>query len=140
MENRPVNSTIKSTIPRTNVTEPQTDKKTTKPTTTTNKSTTQKPTNSNKPTVNAPVKPMPNKKTLSPMDDRLSDEECKFTYFNFFLFFNKIFFLKLHRNQIQYLYQQMYHLDVHHIQHLVRKIDYFLKEFRLFFFRTRSST
>jgi hypothetical protein len=108
MENRPVNPTIKTTIPRTNVTEPQADKKVTKTTTTaTSKSTTQKPTNSNKPTVNAPVKPMPNKRTLSPMDDRLSDEECKFIYFNFFCF-NKIFFLKLHQNHlIQHLYRQV---------------------------------
>ncbi len=84
MENRPVNPTIKSTIPRTNVTEPQSDKKVAKTTTTTtSKSTTQKPTNSTKQTVNAPVKPMPNKKSLSPMDDRLSDEECKFIYFIF---------------------------------------------------------
>jgi len=75
MENRP---TLKSTIPRTNAPETQTDKKSTKATTTTtttNKSTTQKLTNPNKQTVNAPVKPMPNKKALSPMDDRLSDEE-----------------------------------------------------------------
>jgi hypothetical protein len=74
MENRPVNPTIKSTVLRTNPAESQTDKKATKPTTTTTKkSTTQKATNSSKPTVNAPVKPMPNKKNVSPMDDRLSD-------------------------------------------------------------------
>ncbi len=88
MENRPVNPTIKTTVPRTtNVPESQTDKKATKSTTST-KSTTPKPTNSTKPTVNAPVKPMPNKRTLSPMDDRLSDEECIFIYFsiNIFLF------------------------------------------------------
>ena len=30
-----------------------------------------------KPTVNAPMKPMPSKRTQSPTDDRLSDEECK---------------------------------------------------------------
>jgi hypothetical protein len=91
MENRPANPTIKSAVPRTNPAEPQTDKKATKTTTTTTttKSTTQKATNSSKPTVNAPVKPMPNKKNLSPMDDRLSDEECKFIHLTFF---DKIFF------------------------------------------------
>jgi hypothetical protein len=92
MENRP---TLKSTIPRTNAPESQTDKKSTKATTTTtttNKSTTQKLTNPNKQTVNAPVKPMPNKKALSPMDDRLSDEECKFIYF--FGLIKMFFFLK----------------------------------------------
>jgi hypothetical protein len=81
MENRPVNPAIKPTVPRTNPTEPQTDKKATKPTAT--KPATQKATNSSKPTVNAPVKPMPNKKNASPMDDRLSDEECKFIYLTF---------------------------------------------------------
>ena len=81
MENRPVNPTIKSTIPRANVTESQPDKKSTKTTTTTNKSTTQKATNPSKSTVNASVKPMPNKIPSSPMDDRLSDEECKLIYF-----------------------------------------------------------
>jgi hypothetical protein len=86
MENRPVNPTIKSTVPpRANVSEPQPDKKSTKTTTTTTtKSTAQKGINSSKPTVNAPVKPMPNKKTLSPMDDRLSDEECIFILFILF--------------------------------------------------------
>jgi len=73
VENRPVNQPIKPTAaPRTNVAEPQTDKKASK--STTNKSTTQKTTNPNKPVVNAPVKPMPNKRTLSPPG--LSDEEC----------------------------------------------------------------
>ena len=40
-----------------------------------------------KPTVNAPVKPMPSKRTLSPMDDRLSDEDCKNIFYSFFFKF-----------------------------------------------------
>ncbi len=50
-ENHSVNLTIKSI----NVLESQTNKKATNP---------------SKPIVNAPVKPIPNKKTLSPMDDQ----------------------------------------------------------------------
>ncbi|UJR16499.1 hypothetical protein I4U23_003401 [Adineta vaga] len=73
-ENRPANPPIKATVPRTSQPDSQPDKKTTK-TATTTKVTAQKVTNSSKPTVNAPVKPMPNRNTLSPMDDRLSDEE-----------------------------------------------------------------
>ena len=78
MENRPANPAIKATIPRPNQPDSQGDKKTTKPATTAAKVTTQKVNNSSKPTVNAPVKPMPSKVSLSPMDDRLSDEECMF--------------------------------------------------------------
>lgn len=83
MENRPANPTIKTAAPR--PPESQPEKKTPKTTTTTNnKSTTQKPANLSKPIVNAPVKPMPNKKPLSPMDHGLSDEECNIIYLNFF--------------------------------------------------------
>lgn len=90
-ENRPANPVVKPTAPRTNPTEPSGDKKSTKappPTTTTvtPKSSTQKSNNTTKPTVTAPVKPMPNKKSLSPLD--LSDEDCKF--FHFFLTINFI--------------------------------------------------
>ncbi len=85
-ENRPVNQPIKpATVPRTNVAELQTDKKVSK--TTTNKSTTQKTTNPNKPIVNAPVKPMPNKRTLSPAEIGLSDEECNILIKLFVLYF-----------------------------------------------------
>lgn len=91
MENRPVNQPIKPAVPRTNVNESLPDRKsakttttttvatttaTTTVTTTTTKSATQKTTNSAKPVVNAPVKPMPNKRSFSPGDDRLSDDEC----------------------------------------------------------------
>jgi hypothetical protein len=87
VENRPVNQPVKAAVPRANVAEPQqTEKKVSK--TSTTKSTTQKTTNPNKPIVNAPVKPMPNKRTLSPADDRLSDEECN-TYL--FIYLNKHF-------------------------------------------------
>jgi hypothetical protein len=89
MENRPVTQPVKSTVPRANLAESQTDKKPTK-TTATSKSTIQKVANSGKPTVSAPMKPMPTKRTLSPMDDRLSDEECKLMYFIFLL--NRYFF------------------------------------------------
>ncbi|CAF1298079.1 unnamed protein product [Rotaria magnacalcarata] len=85
MENRTVNPPIKPAVPRANVTESLPDKKPTKPTiattttlataTTISKPITQKVTNPSKPIVNAPVKPMPAKRTLSPTDDRLSDEE-----------------------------------------------------------------
>ncbi|CAF0867155.1 unnamed protein product [Adineta ricciae] len=75
MENRPANPVIKATIPRSSQPDSQGEKKTAKPATAAAKVTTQKVNTSSKPTVNAPVKPMPSKVPLSPMDDRLSDEE-----------------------------------------------------------------
>ena len=72
-ENRSINQPIKSAMTRPNTTDSQMDKKLIKPTA-------QKLTNPSKTTINAPVKPMSTKRTLSPVDDRLSDEECKFIY------------------------------------------------------------
>jgi hypothetical protein len=116
MENRPASQPVKSTVPRANLIEPQTDKKPTKTTTatTTNKSITQKVTNPSKPIVNAPVKPMPTKRTLSPMDDRLSDEECKLICSIFLL--NNLLFYKIKFHQI---HQQMF-LHYHQILHLYK--------------------
>ena len=122
MENRPTNPTMKSTVPRVNNPEPQTEKKLPK---TATKPTTQKPTIATKPVVNAPVKPMPHKKAPSPMDDRLSDEECKILSFIFTK--TKIFFFKLHLKLINLLlpllllHNQLFYIDVNHIQHLVSK-------------------
>ena len=79
MENRSVNPPLKAPLPRPTPTEPINDKKVTKtnpPTTTTKTNPTVKVANVTKPFVNAPVKPMSSKGTSSPLDDRLSDEEC----------------------------------------------------------------
>lgn len=99
-ENRPANPVVKPTAPRTNPTEPPGDKKTTKApattTTVTPKSTTQKSNNTTKPTVAAPVKPMPNKKGLSPLD--LSDEECNFPSFSSSLSNNPFYSFSFSRN------------------------------------------
>jgi hypothetical protein len=98
---------MKTTAPRPAVNEPPVEKKATKTATaTTTKATTQKQSNP-KPIVNAPVKPMPIKRTLSQMDDRLSDEECKlFSFFKINIF--SFFYLKrhqIHRQMFQPLRQ-----------------------------------
>ena len=80
MENRSVNQPIKPAAPRSTANEPPTEKKPAKANATASGKTTtmtQKLPNASRPMVNAPVKPMSNKRTLSPMDDRLSDEECR---------------------------------------------------------------
>jgi hypothetical protein len=78
-ENRSVNPTMKSVVPRPSiVAELSTEKKVNKVTSSTPVSVakTSSLAKVNKPLIHAPVKPATNKRPASPTDDRLSDEEC----------------------------------------------------------------